>query len=119
MVMSRMRNANLTGRINSPLNPHLRHATSAELYGIEFLFNQKPNNTPTYCGVCGENIIKGHWQFEFLAGRVNPAAKPYMHHVHEPCFLKELVRMVLEEGRDINIDQLIPGIVMDKLNGTA
>lgn len=47
------------------------------------------------------------------------SARPYMHHIHELCFLKELVRMFIEEGRDINVDQLIPKIVMDKLNGTA
>lgn len=57
--MSRMRNANLAGKINSPLNPHLRHATSAEKYGIEFLFNQKLVNISTYCGVCGEKSLRG------------------------------------------------------------
>ena len=87
--------------------------TQAELYGMEFYYNRKGTTHPTICSICGQPILKGEMQFEFLAGRVSP------HHIHWGCFLVDLARMFIEEDDSLSeaIGKLLPMIVLDRLKG--
>ena len=93
----------------------------AELYGMEFHYNRKGTNHPTACSVCGKPIEKGESQIQFLAGRVYPGAKPYLHHIHRLCFVTELGRMFIEEGDDLEkaASKVIPALVLARLKGAS
>jgi hypothetical protein len=103
--------------------------TQAEAYGMEFLYNRKSTRRETRCSVCGLPITLGELQIEFLAGRVSPSARPYLHHIHRDCFLLELIRLFEEEGdnlleavrqtKPLTLDELIPKAMLVRLKGNG